>query len=596
MSRIEPIVEGLIRRWVIEQPDRPALRDPSIDATVSYSQLWERASWMASDLVGHGVGARDVVAVSLDRSIELIIALLGILRAGAAYLPLDAHAPEARNVAILAEAKVKLVIGSSPQAARVSPDFPWTTRVTVPTVIPPGCTPPQDPASAGDDPCYIAYTSGSTGAPKGVVIPHRAVVRLVSRPHHCVLAPGDRCANLSNPAFDATTFEIWGALAAGATVVVFPSVLEITIDEWADLLRRERIDAMFLTTALFHMVSREQPTAFSSLATLLVGGEQLEMNATLRVLDAGPPRRLVNVYGPTETTTFATYFDCTPSSLSGLSRVPVGFPLPDTALHVLDEQMRQLPPGETGELCIGGPGVGLGYLGRPDLTAQRFVTEPIGGTCVYRTGDLARQLPSGAIDLLGRRDRQVKLRGFRIELEEVEQATRATGLCDAVVVEKIGEGLTAFLVGFVLRPAEAEADDLPAALAAALARQLPDYMIPARWVVLDEMPVGPTGKVNRARLLGQVPLLPEKSDADADAPISSLGAALGRIWQAVLKVPRADPGDNFVDLGGNSVMAVQVATRIKQQLGVAVEPADVLLADSLSDLARRLGAAGAVIG
>jgi amino acid adenylation domain-containing protein len=610
LLRIAPGIDEMVQQWVTRNPEGIAIHDPSTNRALTYAQLWERSSWMAGDLARHGVRKNDVVAVSLNRSVELVVALLGIVRAGAVYLPLDVRAPRPRNAAIMAEAGAKLVIGSAGQITALGSDFPSVTPVAVPSGVPRDHVAPPDAPSAGDDPCYVMYTSGSTGAPKGVVVPHRAVVRLVTRPHYCLIAPGQRCANGSNPAFDATTFEIWGALAAGATVVVFPSVLELTIDDWVAMVRRERIDTMFLTTSLFHTVAREQPTAFGSLSNLVVGGEQLEISAVRRVLDAGPPRRLVNGYGPTETTTFAAYFDCTTCSLAGLDRIPVGYPLQDTSLHVLDDQMRQVPPGETGELCIGGPGVALGYLGRPDLTAERFVIEPAGGTRVYRTGDLARQLPSGAIEVLGRRDRQVKLRGFRIELEEVERAALGIGLCDAVVVEKVGEGPTALLVGFALPSASAGAGDLGARLSTALAARLPDYMVPAQWVVLDELPFGPTGKLDRARLVrdftrpgapaaasaaqnaaGSTAATPAATPTVPPADLSgSLAGELRDIWQAVLEVPPA-AADSFIDLGGNSVMAVQVATRITQRLGVRVEPADVLLAESLADFARRLAAA-----
>jgi amino acid adenylation domain-containing protein len=571
-------VHTMVRRWVTRQPDAPALRDPSSDTTLSYAELWQRSGWVAAELVRRGIGAGDVVAVGLGRSIELVVAMLGIIRAGAAYLPLDAHAPDDRIATILTEAKAGLAISDRPVVG--------VNTITVPRESVEAA--PDSPAG-GDAPCYVMYTSGSTGTAKGVLVPHRAVVRLVARPHYCVVVPGDRCANGSNPAFDATTFEIWAPLAAGGTVVVFPSVLELTMDDWTALLRAERIDTMFLTTSLFHTVARERPGAFGTLANLVVGGEQLELAAVRKVLEAGPPRRLINGYGPTETTTFAAYFDCTPGNLAGLDRIPVGFPLQDTALHVLDEDLSPVPPGETGELCIGGPGVALGYLGRADLTAQRFVTDTATGDRLYRTGDLARQLPSGAVELLGRADRQVKLRGFRIELEEIEQAAMATNLCDAVFVEKVAEGTSAYLVGFVL-PAR-DAEDVERALVASLNRRLPDYMIPTRWVVLDTLPFGPTGKVDRAAL----PALLEESTVDElDERVGAVGELLRQIWREVLNVPRVAPGSNFLDLGGNSVMAVQVATRIQQRLDVAIEPAEILLADSLSELALRLDTTGAL--
>ena len=539
-------VHGLVEQWVGRTPDAVAVTDPSTGVSLSYAELWHRAGLIAAS-------PGDIVAVRLPRSVELVVALLGILRAGAAYLPLDAQAPQSRVEAILADSgAVELVAAELPLAPAVS--------------------------ASGEDPCYVMYTSGSTGTPKGVVVPHRAVVRLATRSHYCVIAPGDRCAHGANPAFDASTFEIWGTLAAGATVVIMPSVLELTIDDWAAAVREQRIDTMFLTTSLFHLVARERPDAFGSLANLVVGGEQLSLDAVRSVLDAGGPGRLVNGYGPTETTTFAAYFDCTPSSLAGLSRVPVGFPLQDTTLAVLDDALLPVPPGSPGELCVGGPGVALGYLG---VSSDRFTTDPLTGSRLYRTGDLARQLRTGAIEVLGRLDRQIKLRGFRIELEEIERAVLAAGRCDEAVVEKIGDGPAAFLAAFV-SPASVDTS----ALATELAGRLPAYMLPARWIALAEMPFGPTGKLDRAHLRASA--APDIGSELAGSGSDELGLALRDIWRDVLGVPTVLATDNFLDLGGNSLTAVQVATRIRHRLNVPVEPADVLFADSFADLSRRL--------
>ncbi|MFI9379981.1 non-ribosomal peptide synthetase [Kutzneria sp. NPDC052558] len=540
-----PNVHGLVEQWVDRTPDAVAVTDPSTGVCLSYAELWARSGAIAA-----GCRPGDLIALRLPRSTDLVVAQLGVLRAGAAYLPIDAQAPQSRVDTILADSgAVEL------QAAELP-------------------VPPAVPVS-GEDPCYVMYTSGSTGTPKGVVIPHRAVVRLVTRSHHCVIAPGDRCAHAANPAFDASTFEVWGALAAGATLVIMPSVLDLTIDEWAIAVRAQRLDTMFLTTSLFHLVARTRPDAFGSLANLVVGGEQLSLDAVRAVLDAGGPGRLVNGYGPTEATTFAAYFDCTPSSLAGLSRVPVGFPLPDTTLAVLDDTRQPVPPGTTGELCIGGPGVALGYLGR---TSVSFTDDPLTGSFLYRTGDLARQLRTGAIELLGRVDRQVKLRGFRIELEEIERALLASAPLAEAAVEKIGDGPTAFLAAFV-SPATVDIDSL----SARLALDLPAYMLPARWITLDELPFGPTGKLDRARLRAMAESA-QTSAAGVDHP----GHAVLEICREVLRVPAVRPSDNFLDLGGNSLLAVQVATRIRHRLHVRVEPADVLLADSCGELARRL--------
>ncbi|MCS7476768.1 non-ribosomal peptide synthetase [Umezawaea endophytica] len=573
----------LVRDQVERRPGSAAVVDA--EREVDYRGLWDLSGSLAHDLVDLGVRPGDLVAVAVDPSVDLVVAFLGVLRAGAAYLPLDNRAPAERLATILDEAAPRVVVRSAAGSR-------WTGRLPggmLALTVPRHASTQVGAVPVGrEDPAYVAYTSGSTGRPKGVVVPHRAVVRLVTEAAYCPLGPEDRVASLSNPAFDATTFEVWAPLAVGGTVVAVSSPVDLTLDEWVAELRALSISTMFLTTSLFHSIARERPSAFRDLVRLVVGGEQLDADVVRAVLDAGPPRHVVNGYGPTETTTFAAAFECTGESMRDVVRTPIGFPLQNTTLHVLDDHLGAVTPGETGELCVGGPGVALRYLGRPDLTAERFVLAPGSAERVYRTGDLVRQRPDGALEVVGRKDRQVKLRGFRIELEEVEQALSATGLVAAAFVEKIGEGPAAILVGFVL-PNAAGAVELPAALHLGLAARLPDYMVPARWIVLSEVPLGATGKADRDQLLAlweaSRPIVGETGAGTADD--------LCRIWKEVLQVPHVDPSDNFLDLGGNSLLAVQVASRLNPGLIGRIEPSDILLAESAAELNARLRYSGA---
>jgi amino acid adenylation domain-containing protein len=496
-------VYDLVATQVRRRPEAQAVRDACTSEALTYTELWRSAGLLATDLAARGVGGGHIVAVRMDRSIDMIVAMLGIMRSGAAYLCLDPDSPPNRTETLLSETQAAAIVEPSGERRGATAHG---LRLALRQVATPGRTAGPVPA---DDPVYVMYTSGSTGSPKGVVVPHRAVRRLAESPNFCTIAPGDRVANGANPAFDATTFEIWNALVAGATVVVFPSLTEVTFSRWSELIVHEGITTMFLTTSLFHLIARERPGSFRGLRTLVVGGEQLDLAATRRVLAAGGPDRLVNGYGPTETTTFAAYFDCTAESLAEADRIPVGFPLQNTTLHLLDDRLDPVAAGEAGELCVGGPGVALGYLGRPDLTAQRFVTDPATGRVIYRTGDLARQRLDGAFVVFGRLDRQFKLWGFRIEPEEVESAIAATGLTEAAFVEKVGSGPTARLVGFVLPAHSIPAEELRRTLSGKLSEQLPSYMIPNRWVMLSDVPLNQTGKTDRAQLLA---LLNENPD------------------------------------------------------------------------------------
>lgn len=562
---------ALAADWCSRTPDAIAVTMPGAARSLTYRELWARSGRLARELAGRGVGPGAVVAARMGRSVELVVGLLGIVRTGAAYLALDAKAPRERTAEMLLDAGARFLLTTTGGDADGLP----VTAVPVPD----GGADFADLAVAADDPCYVTYTSGSTGRPKGVVAPHRAVLSLVREPSFCTLTPGDRMALAANPAFDAFTFELWGTFAAGATIVVLPDIADHGLDRWADLLRTERLDAVLLTTSVFNLVARERPAAFRGLHTLMFGGEQGDSELIRRVLTEAPPARVVNVYGPTEITTLAVTLDCTLDSVPEHRRAAIGYPIQDTTVSVLDEQGRPVADGEVGELYIGGAGVALGYLGRPELTAERFVADPTGGDAVvYRTGDLVRRREDGPLEVIGRRDRQVKIRGYRIELDEIEVAANATGLVTAAVVETVGAGNAVHLVGFVL-PGTADTR----ALAERLAERLPAYMLPARWIPLGELPLQPTGKVDRARLIALV-----TADERAPQPADEVGGVVGGVWRELLGVAAVRDGDNFLDLGGNSLLAVQIATRVQTRLGVEVEPANVLLADSFADLVDHL--------
>ncbi|MFI7409664.1 non-ribosomal peptide synthetase [Streptomyces sp. NPDC049627] len=570
-------------------PDASAVCDTA-GATLSYAELWERSGWLAADLAGRGIGAGDRVALALGRSVDFVVAVLGVIRAGAAYIPLEPMAPPERVDGILADAEPAVILA----APNPVPALP-TTPAPVVTGLPdrdPG-TPLPDPASDPESVFYIGFTSGSTGRPKGVMIPHRAVERFATAPNYIRFEPGLRVACLGNPAFDIILFEVWTTLAGGGTAVVLPDAVDIPITDWAAVLTGERIDMLFLTTALLEMIVRENPGAFASVRTVIFGGDVVDPGALRAICAAQPPHELVHVYGPTETATFASSHVCRGEELRDARRVPIGKAVQSTTLSLRDADLRPVPSGEVGEICIGGPQVALGYLGLPELTAERFVVLP-DGERTYRTGDLGRLLPDGTFDFVGRVDRQVKVRGFRVELGEIEAAALRTGLVAAVVVERVGEGPEAHLVGFAAPTAEADPTGLLAGLVKALSQTLPEYMVPHRWQLLPTLPINSNGKVDRTGLLAGLAesavATPAGVATDFAEPESEICARLCEVVAGVLHLPQVKPEDNFLDLGGTSILALQAASRLRKALmsDVLLNPAEILFADSLRDLSRSL--------
>lgn len=443
-----PREEGLAALWarqVQRTPDAPAVRAP--DACLSYAGLDAMAHGVAARLLRQGARPGELIGIALGRSAALAGSILGVLMAGGAYVPLDPGYPRERLAFMLADAGIRRAVTDRAHAACLA-GLPVTPLLLDEAEEPGPASPLPAPGGALDR-AYVMYTSGSTGHPKGVAVPHRAVVRLVCGTDYVDFSAVRRMAHLSNTAFDAATFEIWGALLHGAELVVVPQDTLLAPDAFASALRREGIDTLFLTAALFHQVAAERPDAFGGVAQMLVGGEPVSPAAIRCVLrSAFPPGRIGNGYGPTEAATFAVSGPfALPMHVSGT--MPVGYPIANTDAHVLDPAGQLLPPGIWGELWIGGDALASGYIHQPELTAERFVATPYGR--LYRTGDRARRRVDGQVELSGRLDRQVKLRGFRIEPGEVEAALmRHASVRDALVAVHGANGDDARLVAYVL--------------------------------------------------------------------------------------------------------------------------------------------------
>jgi acyl-coenzyme A synthetase/AMP-(fatty) acid ligase/acyl carrier protein len=393
-------------------------------------------------------------------------------------------------------------------------------------------------------------------------VPHRAINRLVINTNYVQLTTDDVVAQVSNAAFDAATWEIWGALLNGARLVVVPKETVLSPPELAARLKEHGVSAIFLTTALFNQVAREDPKAFSSLHHVLVGGEAVEPRWVREVMAEGGPERLLNAYGPTETTTFAIWYHVQEVE-EGATTIPIGRPIANTEAYVLDAKMQPVPIGVPGELYIGGPGLARGYLRRPELTAEKFVANPFSdevGARLYKTGDLVRYLADGNLVYLGRIDHQVKLRGYRIELGEIESTLRRhAGVRESVVVLREDAPEQKRLAAYVVaagpsRPSARE-------LRAFLRKMLPDYMVPSAFVVLDKLPLTPNGKVDRRAL--PAPERPHLEEGFV-APRTPVEEALAEIWAEVLRLKQVGIHSDFFELGGHSLLATLVISRVRE--------------------------------
>jgi amino acid adenylation domain-containing protein len=423
--------------------DQVAARPESLavvygDRTLTYRELNQQANQLAHHLRTLGVERGSRVGICVKRSPLMIVAVLGVVKAGGAYVPLDSDYPKDRLTFMMTDVGLKVLVTQK----AILDSLPQTDAAVIcldrdQEIL--AASPAGNPAHAtsGEDLVYVMFTSGSTGIPKGVSVLHRCISRLVLNTDYVRLGAADRVAQVSSFSFDAATFEIWGALLNGARLIGIAKEVILSPADFAAELKQQEVSAMFLTAALFNQVARECPDAFQTVRNLLVGGEALDPKWIRRVLDAGPPPRLLNGYGPTETTTFAVchLIETVPS---GTTSVPIGRPIANTLTYILDKYGQPVPVGVPGELYIGGAGVARGYWNRPELTAERFVPNPFRSYSeqrLYRTGDQVRYLPDGSIDFLSRLDHQIKLRGFRIELGEIEAAlSEHPSVKDAVVV------------------------------------------------------------------------------------------------------------------------------------------------------------------
>ncbi|MDM0076073.1 amino acid adenylation domain-containing protein [Variovorax sp. J2P1-59] len=546
-------VHAMFDRQVAARGDAIALIGE--DGPLSYRELADRAERMARRLQARGVRAGDTVGVMLDRSSAAVVVLLGILKAGAVYVPVQPDFPPDRIAFMLSHSDVGLVVTQAAHRQLVP-----TGRALLSideTIDDEASLPPFAPAPAGGESvAYVMYTSGSTGTPKGIEICHRSILRLVVGARYVELPPGEAMLHAAPLGFDASTLELWGPLLNGGICVVHDEQVP-TGAGLARTIAQHSVKTAWLTAALFNAVVDDDPALLAGLRQLLTGGEALSVPHVRRAMAALPGITLINGYGPTECTTFAATHRIPRDLPADARSVPIGLPINDTALRVLSPTMAMLPAGLVGELCIGGRGLARGYLQRPDLSAERFVRDPFGGPDdrLYRTGDQARWLPDGTIEYIGRIDGQVKIRGHRIETGEIEAALLAhPGIKSCAVIARADAAGRLRLVAYLV----ARSAEVPwTALRQHLAERLPEAMLPAAQVWLDQLPVTVNGKLDRRALPEPPRQRPELAQTFEEAR-SDAERRVCAAFARALGIDQVGRNDNFFDLGGDSLLVLKV--------------------------------------
>ncbi|WP_259418057.1 non-ribosomal peptide synthetase [Bacillus toyonensis] len=556
------LIHQLFEEQVEKTPDRVAVSFKSNNLT--YRELNEKSNQIARLLREKGVQSNTIVGIMVDRSLEMIIGIMGILKSGAAYLPIDPETPKERIGYMLQDSNVKVLLTQDRCISQlnlnvelINLDQENFLRLSTDNL---------NLINHSSDTAYIIYTSGSTGTPKGVVIPHYSAIRVVKNTNYIEISENDTILQLSNYAFDGSIFDIYGALLNGAKLIMVEKDTVLSLVKLAKLIKEEQISIMFITTALFNALVDLEIDCLDKIRKILFGGERVSVPHVKKALEKLGKDKIIHVYGPTESTVYATYYFVNEVT----EVIPIGKPLANTSVFVVDKNSNLLPLGVPGELCISGDGLSKGYLNSERLTVEKFVPNPfILGERMYRTGDLVRMLPDGNIEFLGRIDHQVKIRGFRIELGEIEsQLLKYKEVKEAVVIAREDNNNHQYLCAYFTSETS-EDETRVQEIRKFLAKELPEYMIPAFFVQLDKLPLTTNGKVDRKALPS-----PDGSSVagvvEYEAPRNTVEEKLVSIWQDILDIENIGIQHNFFEIGGHSLKATTMASRIHKELMVEI--------------------------
>jgi len=578
-------VAQLFEEVVAARPDAVALE--LRDKQTSYAGLNERVNRVARRLRQEGVGAEKLVGCLFERSIEMIVAFLAVLKAGGAFVPLDPSDPAERIESLRDHAGLPFILAQrqfAPQFRGTDSKILWVEDIEANGSAEDAKN--LEPASGPKNLAYVMYTSGSTGKPKGVMVENRSIVRLVRNTNYCDFGPDEVFLQFAPASFDASTFEIWGPLLNGGKLVIMPPGTASLIDLGREI-REHGVTTLWLTAGLFNLMVEQRLEDLRGVRQLLAGGDVLSPRHVRIVLEKLPGCRLINGYGPTENTTFTCCYTVERGLRIGES-IPIGRPIANTQVYILDEEMNPVAPGQTGELYAAGDGVARGYFKDAAATGERFWPNPFAADTadrLYRTGDLGRWREDGVIEFLGRVDNQVKISGHRVEPEEVETVLRMNpAMSQVCVTSDAGENGTKRLVAYYVSSSE----DAPSSsdLRQYLTGKLPQYMIPAFFVPLGALPLSPTGKLDRSALP------PPRVDAETancpDADATQLEKTLVELWQRILRIETVGLDDNFFDLGGDSLTIVAIHSNLQKALGIEIPVTDLFEFTTIRALARHL--------